>query len=196
MSELLNLNEFLDESVASEVVGFEEVEESYEDAKIPIERDSDDVILAIAAARDELKKEIKDSFKDYALSARLYDDLRKYQDDVIWQAVSPMVRSIINLANTVDSQVEYLENEDTSTKEEIERLLYFKIQLIDILYEYNIEEIKTEDNVFDPKKQKILSTVPTTDRELNGRVCAIKHSGFMNGAKVIVKEQVTVYKYE
>ena len=69
----------------------------------------------------------------------------------------------------------------------------FQQGIEDILYRQGVEPFTHDDDAFDPRRQRALSTVPTDDADQVKRVAARLRKGFRAGEKVIRPEIVSVY---
>jgi molecular chaperone GrpE len=63
----------------------------------------------------------------------------------------------------------------------------------DILYRQGVESFRVDEDGFDARRQRAVSTVSTDDPALARRVCARLRKGFAAGEKVIRPELVSVY---
>ena len=143
---------------------------------------------AIANGIASLKKDIegikKEDAQETELYNKMYDDLRKYKDNSFQDLMRPILQDIIQA-------YEYGEK-DVEKSAASERILS---DLSDILTAYDVEPFISEDNTIDPKKHKIINTVPTDDESLNKKIAEHISPGYMYGSKILKTEKVTVYKY-
>ena len=63
----------------------------------------------------------------------------------------------------------------------------------DILYRQGVEPFRNEGEVFDPRRQRAVMTVPTQEAELNKTIAARIRPGFQAGERTIRPEIVSVY---
>lgn len=68
-----------------------------------------------------------------------------------------------------------------------------RIGIEDVLYRQGVEPYQQDSTVFDARRQRVLTTVPTEDPELNKTVAARIRQGFQLGEKIIRPEIVSVY---
>ena len=72
----------------------------------------------------------------------------------------------------------------------------FQQGIEDILYRQGVEPFEIEGDIFDPRRQRAIATVPTDDPALNKTIAARLRKGFQAGDKVIRPEVVSVYAHK
>ena len=148
----------------------------------------------------ELEKLFKDriAYDEHKnqLFDKLYEDKKRYEDDVIASITDPIIMDIIRVIEEVQAQIDKIPEE--SSQENYDNLVkkYKSIpqRLEDILYEYDIEPYDVIGDDPDVKQQKIVRVVETENAELSGRIAEKLTRGYKKGNRVIKSERITVYK--
>ena len=129
---------------------------------------------------------------------KLHEELKGYQDDIVWNMVNPIILEVIGVLERVKKEYERIPKEPT--KENYERLIrkYGEVQeeLEDILYSQDVEEYTIDGNIPDPKRQKIVKTTPTQKKELDNTVEKKLSAGFIRKNRIIKVERISLFKYQ
>jgi molecular chaperone GrpE (heat shock protein) len=68
--------------------------------------------------------------------------------------------------------------------------------LTDVLFKYDVEPYRSEDEFFDRTSQQCLRTVATNVEADDKKIAIRGVTGYREGKTILRKEQVTVYKYQ
>ena len=127
---------------------------------------------------------------------RLHTELQEYRTDLIAKTNRPLVNGLIRLHDDIGRLIEGLKSKPT---EQLEPDMFFKAidgiqDDIEILLDQNgiaafIEPLET----FQPRRQRTLKKVSTTDDKLVGQIAERLRPGFEQGTEIIQKERVNVY---
>lgn len=138
-------------------------------------------------AYDEHKNELFD---------KLYEDKKRYENDVIASVTDPILMDLIQVIEEVRAQIAKLPSE--ATQENYDKLIKkykdLPLRLEDVLYEYDVEPYEVEGDIPDMKLQKVVHAIETTDEEAAGKVAARLTVGYKKGNRVIKSERINVYK--
>lgn len=125
---------------------------------------------------------------------KLHDELRQYKANFIRQQLLPLLKEVIFCHDFVVAQINRLEsNADAGAA--TAPLDATRQMLIDLLFKYDVEPFRTEDERFDPKSQQCTQTFATPEAESDKTVAARGLPGFRGPDGIVRREQVTVYKF-
>jgi molecular chaperone GrpE len=127
---------------------------------------------------------------------RLHAELQEYKQGLILGILRPVFVDLIQLHDDIGKMVAAQGELEGDAARLIDLMRGYQQGIEDILYRQGVEPFETEGDVFDPRRQRALSTVPTDDPERNKRVAARLRKGFQAADKVIRPEMVTVYAYK
>jgi len=129
----------------------------------------------------------------------LHRELQTYRNDILKKLIQPMIMNIIQMIDDYNKLKNYYEQLNT---EEIAPLKLLNIitdipdDLNEILYRQNVEPYHTDQNKFDPNKQRVSKRIQTTDSSLDKIVSKKIRPGYIWEGKIIRPEMVEVYVYD
>lgn len=138
-------------------------------------------------AYDEHKNELFD---------KLYEDKKRYENDIVASVTDPIILEIIRVIEEIRAQIAkipYEANQENYDKL-VKRLKDIPQRLEDVLYECDVEPYEVAGDEPDTKQQKIVQAVETKDPELAGKIAARLTCGYKKGNRVIKSERINVYK--
>jgi molecular chaperone GrpE len=123
---------------------------------------------------------------------RLHAELQEYKNDFLLSTLRPVFIDLIQLH---DDMGKVLQAPSSPEEARVLGLLEgYRQGIEDVLYRQGVEPFRVEgDDLFDPRRQRALSTTPTDDPALNKRLAARLRPGFRAGERVIRPELVAVY---
>jgi molecular chaperone GrpE len=127
---------------------------------------------------------------------RLHAELQEYKQDLLLKVQRPIFIDLIQLHDDIGKMIEArLPGEADGDPCAGLRSLLSSIQtgIEDILYRQGVEPFALEQDEFDPRRQRAVSTVPTEDAALNKTVATRLRKGFQSGERLIRPELVSVY---
>ena len=127
---------------------------------------------------------------------RLHAELQEYKQDLLLRVQRPIFIDLIQLHDDIGKMIESRAPDDSETERAVAlRGILESIQaaIEDILYRQGVEPFSVEGGVFDPRKQRAVSTVATDDPGRNKTIFARLRKGFQSGEKLIRAEIVSVY---
>jgi molecular chaperone GrpE len=127
---------------------------------------------------------------------RLHAELQEYKQGLLLGILRPVFVDMIQLHDDMGKMVAAQPEPEGDVARLLDLIRGFQQGIEDILYRQGVEPFSLDDDAFDPRRQRALSTVPTDDPDLNKRVAARLRKGFQAGEKVIRPEMVTVYSYK
>jgi molecular chaperone GrpE (heat shock protein) len=155
---------------------------------------------AIATGFEQVLKSFEqklafDQFKEDQIS-RLHNELQEYKGGLIAKTARPLINGIIRFHDDVGRIVEALQkcNIAELTPDRFFKVIQGFLQDIEIVLRDNgVEAYSEAGDTFDPHRQKALTTIPSTDSAIAGRIAARLRPGFEQGGIVLQKERVAVY---
>lgn len=148
--------------------------------------------------REEFDSKVKyDKHKDKIIDD-LHEELQSYRNDLISKMIKPLITDIIYTIDNNNKTAEALEEKDISelSQEKILGIVRgLSEDLEDMLYRQGVEDFTCELPEFDPKKQKIVKTVETDDKDKDRTVARSIKKGYVLEGRVIRHELVEVYVY-
>jgi molecular chaperone GrpE len=127
---------------------------------------------------------------------RLHAELQEYKQDLLLKVQRPIFVDLIQLHDDIGKMIEARVSSGSDPEQPAPvRGLLESIQtaIDDILYRQGVEPFTLEGTDFDPRKQRVIATLPTDDPALNKTIAARVRKGFQAGEKLIRPEIVTVY---
>lgn len=131
-----------------------------------------------------------------ALFDKLYEDKKRYENDMIASITDPFIMEIIQVIEELREQIEKIPGQVSQENYEklAKRIRAIPQRLEDVLYEHDVEPYEVSGEDPDVKQQKIIGTVETEDKEMAGKVARRLSCGYKKGNRVIKSERIMVYK--
>ena len=129
----------------------------------------------------------------------LHDQLQDYKGNFIRQAISPVLKDLMFCLDFVTDEIERLgKNGDVQSAltANVKSFEYIKNMLTDVLFKYDVEPYRSEDEFFDRKSQQCLRTIATSVEADDKKIAIRGVIGYREGEIILRKEQVTVYRYQ
>ncbi len=147
---------------------------------------------ALASAFD---REIRAEATREKVVDRLHAELQDYKNDLLLNMMRPVFVDLIQLHDDIGKIVAAQAGADTPADPAklLDLMRGFQQGIEDILYRQGVEPFATDDDAFDPRRQRATATVATEDPDLNKRVAARLRKGFRAGERTIRPEVVSVY---
>lgn len=131
---------------------------------------------------------------------RQYHELEYFRREESAKLSRAVMMDVIEEVDSAEKNGRYYEDLEASPENfaKLKKLvLHYSEDLRDLLERNGLASYRTpEGTPFNPKRCRILKTVPTSDLSLNKSVCKSLRWGFENEEKIIRPELVTVYVYE
>lgn len=135
-------------------------------------------------ANDEYKNQLFD---------KMYQELASYKKDLYAKIMAPFVNETISLIADYERIIAKL---DTLEPERVVKYLRgIPDDLMTLLENNGVEQYEDQGEIFNPKTQRAVRTIPTNKDEDNNKVAERVHSGYRWNGVVLKPEIVTVYKY-
>ncbi|MHC5541064.1 nucleotide exchange factor GrpE [Singulisphaera rosea] len=127
---------------------------------------------------------------------RLHSELQEYKQDLLLNVLRPVFVDLIQLHDDIGKIVDSWQGGDEGAGRLLDLMRGFQQGIEDILYRQGVEPFINEGEVFDPRRQRAVSTVATDDPAANKAIAARLRKGFLAGEKVIRPEIVSVHSYK
>ena len=127
---------------------------------------------------------------------RLHAELQTYRTDLIAKTNRPLVNGLIRLHDDIGRLIE---GQKSKPIEQLEPEQLLKAiggiqEDVEILLDQNgVSAFREPVETFEPRRQRTIKNVPTTDDERVGQIVERLRPGFEQGDEIIQKERVSVY---
>lgn len=129
---------------------------------------------------------------------RLHDELQQHRGDLVARTVRPLINSIIRLHDDAGKLLGSLKDkpEDELTPKRFFRLFDgFQEDLEGLLGDNGVTAYREVGGPFDPRRQRLLRKIPTSNEALAGLVAESLRPGFEQGTQILEKERILAYEY-
>lgn len=125
---------------------------------------------------------------------RLHAELQDYKQDLVLSLLKPVFLDLIQLHDDVGKMaVDPKGAADSEAPAVADLLANVQQGIEDILYRQGVESFRSDQEEFDARRQRAITTVPTEDPALARRIAGRHRRGFAAGEKVIRPEVVSVF---
>jgi molecular chaperone GrpE len=130
-----------------------------------------------------------------AMIDRLHAEIQEYKDDLAFKILKPLANGLINLHDDVGKLVvaSRARHDDPSANAVADALDSVRDDIEDTLEQAGFVAFVTERADFDPKRQRAVRTIPTTEPGLDRTVAERLRKGFVYDGKLVRPELVNVY---
>jgi len=135
-----------------------------------------------------------DKFREEQIG-RLHEELQSYKADLLARAMQPFIMGMIMIFDDIGKVIDMAgRSEDTANKINYLNFIEgFRSDIETLLAENGINSYRDDTEVFNPKRQRILKRVSTSDPSLIGRINKSLRPGFERNGNIITKEEVAGY---
>lgn len=144
------------------------------------------------------RRAAQDTFREQQVRT-LHQELQQYRRDLVEQTARPLINGMIQIhddAGTVLRALAEEPPEELTTDRLLGLLESFHKGIEIVLAQNGIDAYSEPGDEFDPRRQKIIDTVPTTDEQQCGHVADHVRSGFERGDRILLKERVAIYSQQ
>lgn len=145
----------------------------------------------IARALVEIVKEGENRKRAYDV---LYDEMRQYKENFLWQCQKPLFMDLITLFDSilrVERQYEAMEGMEKVAGD----FRYLKDELLETLYRYDVELIEEHPDRLDIGFQKPIKRVDTDDPAEDRAVVKVVREGFAREGMILRPQEIVVKRY-
>jgi molecular chaperone GrpE len=151
------------------------------------------VSTRLDALQSQFDREIRAEATREKVVDRLHAELQTYKQDLLLNTLRPMFIDLIQLHDDIGKILASVAAGETSPDRLPSLVEGFQQGIEDILYRQGVEPFSNDDDAFDPRRQRAVSTQPSPEPSLDRRVAQRLRKGFAAGEKVIRPEIVCVY---
>jgi len=130
---------------------------------------------------------------------RLHEELQQHRGDVVARAARPLVHGMIRLHDDIGKLLSALraKSADELSPERFFSLLEGLQEDVEIVLGQNgVTSYREPAGPFDPRRQRVLKKVGSSEEALAGTVAESIRPGFEQGADILEKERVTTYEFD
>jgi molecular chaperone GrpE (heat shock protein) len=125
---------------------------------------------------------------------QLYEELRQYKEDFIFQAEKPLLLDLLLFYDSLIWFRSSLESGEMSPKVVGESFQFLIDEFEELLYRRDVLPTQPEDE-FNRERQKAVQVVYTDDVSLDWRISRVIKRGFTRGERVLRPEEVILHRY-
>lgn len=125
---------------------------------------------------------------------KMYNELQSYKTDIYAKLLKPFINATISLIDDTNSFLSRLgENESRKAEKYLRNI---PDDLWDILEQCGMERYDEESEIFNPRMQKAIKAIPTSNPSLDKHIARRIRAGYLWNGTIIKPELVQIYKYE
>ncbi len=124
---------------------------------------------------------------------QLYEELRQYKDDFLFQAEKPFLLDLLLFHDSLHWFQQSLQREDMSPAVVADSFQYLLDEFLEILYRRDVVPCESAPR-FDRRLHKAVKVIPTGNSQDDWRVHAVLKRGFVRGERLLRPEEVAVYR--
>ena len=125
---------------------------------------------------------------------KMYSELSAYKNDIYAKLLKPFILETIGL---LDDTNRFVEKIDTLEPEQVVKYVRgLSGDLVNILEINGVELYEDETDVFNPRTQRAVKTIPTPDEGLDNKIESRIRKGYRWNGVTLKPEMVQIYKYK
>jgi len=153
----------------------------------------EDLGKKLVGLQGQFDREVRAEANRERIVDRLHAELQEYKQDLLMKMQRPIFVDLIQLHDDVGKMAAALDPEAHDFRGTLESI---QTALEDVMFRQGVEPFRAEGDVFDPRRQRAVTTVPTSDSALAKTIAARIRPGFQAGEKVVRPEVVSVYTFK
>lgn len=146
---------------------------------------------------DELTELFRERIRSDAVQQKafdqLYEELRQYKDDFIFQTEKPFLLDLLLFYDSLNWFQQSLQKQEMSADVVADSFQYLLDEFLELLYRRDVVPCESS-SAFDRRMHKAVRVVPVSDPKQDWRVQAILKRGFVRGDRLLRAEEVAVYR--
>ena len=162
-----------------------------------------DGLASLSRQMTELQREFEgklkyDAHKDQIID-RLHAELQEYKQNILKKHILSIVMDVVKVADDIRKWLTYFRSLEVSQRDPRKLFRYLEAipsDLEDVFYWYGVKPFSNHEGPFDPKRQRAIKQVPTTDPTLDKCVADSIRPGYEWDTKVVRQEMVAVYVHQ
>ena len=147
-------------------------------------------------------REIRETLRERSVSEvtqqrafdTLYDELRQYKEDFIFQAEKPLLLDLLLFYDSLNWFQKSLVNKEMSLDVVADSFQYLIDEFLEVLYRRDVVPIE-ESAVFDRTVHKAVKVAETDDEKSDQRIAQVLKRGFVRASKQLRPEEVVITRY-
>ena len=124
---------------------------------------------------------------------QLYEELRQYKDDFIFQAEKPFLLDLLLFYDSLNWFQQSLQKQEMSPDVVADSFQYLLDEFLELLYRRDVVPSESTSR-FDRRVHKAVRVVPSPNPADDWRVQAILKRGFVRGDRLLRAEEVSVFR--
>lgn len=125
---------------------------------------------------------------------QLYEELRQYKDDFIFQTEKPFLLDLLLFYDSLNWFQQSLHKQEMSPEVVADSFQYLLDEFLELLYRRDV--VPCESTLrFDRRLHKAVRVVPTGNPSDDWRVQAVLKRGFVRGERLLRAEEVAVFRH-
>ena len=122
---------------------------------------------------------------------QLYEELRQYKDDFIFQSEKPFLLDLLLFYDSLNWFQQSLHRREMSTDVINDSFQYLLDEFLELLYRRDVVPCESAER-FDRRLHKAVRLVPTANPEDDWKISAVLKRGFVRGDRLLRPEEVAV----
>ena len=153
----------------------------------------EDLGKKLAGLQGQFDREVRAEANRERIVDRLHAELQEYKQDLLMKVQRPIFVDLIQLHDDVGKMAAALAPEAQDFRATLESI---QTALEDVMFRQGVEPFRVEGDVFDPRRQRAVTTATTSDPALAKTIAARIRPGFQAGERVVRPEVVSVYTFK
>lgn len=136
----------------------------------------------------------RDDVQQRAFDA-LYEELRQYKDDFIYQMEKPLLLDLLLFYDSLNWFQQSLVKQEMSAEVIADSFQYLIDEFLELLYRRDVLPMESKDK-FDRETQKAIKVVYANDKLKDYVVRQVLKRGFTRGERILRPEEVVINRFE
>lgn len=157
-----------------------------------------EALRRLAQEAGETRKLINDRLSNDKVREKafdqLYDELRQYKDDFLFQAEKPLLLDLLLFYDSLNWFQESLIKQEMSPDVIADSFQYLIDEFLEVLYRRDVVPVE-ETSVFDRTVHKAVKIADTDDERSDQRIAQVLKRGFVRAQKALRPEEVVILRY-
>lgn len=147
---------------------------------------------------DELAELFKERIRSDSVQQKafdqLYEELRQYKDDFIFQSEKPFLLDLLLFYDSLNWFQQSLQKQEMSPDVVADSFQYLLDEFLELLYRRDVVPCESATR-FDRRLHKAVRVVPATKTDDDWKVQAVLKRGFVRSDRLLRAEEVSVYRH-
>ncbi len=123
----------------------------------------------------------------------LYEELRQYKDDFIFQAEKPLLLDLLLFYDSLNWFQEQLLKQQVAQDVIADSFQYLIDEFLEVLYRRDVVPMEGRET-FDRKSQKAVKVLASDETGQDQRIAQVLKRGFVRGERILRSEEVVIYR--